>query len=117
MTTLRQAVQDYLGLRRSLGFKLQEAGKALPDFVAFLEQHRAKYITQSLALTWAQQPSRARPAYWASRLCIVRGFARYLSAKDPRTQIPPYGLLPIRPKRAQPIFYSDNQIRTFLSAA
>ena len=35
MNTLRQAVQDYLSLRRSLGFKLQEAGKGLLDFVTF----------------------------------------------------------------------------------
>lgn len=34
MNTLRQAVQDYLNLRRSLGFKLKEAGRMLPDFVA-----------------------------------------------------------------------------------
>jgi integrase len=117
MSTLREAVHDYLDLRRGLGFKLQEAGKALHDFVAFLEQNRAKYITQSLALAWAQQPSRARPAYWASRLSIVRGFARYRSATDPRTQIPPHGLLPFQPKRARPFFYSDNQIRALLCAA
>lgn len=117
MNTFREAVQDYLDLRRGLGFKLQEAAKALTDFVAFLEQHRADYITQALALAWAQRPSRARPAYWASRLCIVRGFARYRSAADPRTQIPPYGLLPFHPKRARPFFYSDGQIHALLCAA
>ena len=46
MNTLRQAVQEYLSLRRSLGFKLREAGKGLLDFVTFMEQHRASYITQ-----------------------------------------------------------------------
>ncbi|MEM5461087.1 hypothetical protein VSR69_40745 [Paraburkholderia phytofirmans] len=50
MNTLRQAVQEYLSLRRSLGFKLEEAGKVLPDFVAFMERHRASCITQALAL-------------------------------------------------------------------
>ena len=56
MNTLRQAVQEYLSLRRALGFKLQDAGKALLDFVTFMEQHRASYVTQALALAWAQQP-------------------------------------------------------------
>lgn len=117
MNTLREAVGNYLDMRRCLGFKMQEAGKALPDFIAFLEQNRASYITQALALAWAQLPSRTRPAYWASRLTIVRGFARYRSATDPRTQIPPLGLLPFRPKRARPFFYSDDQIRALIRAA
>jgi integrase/recombinase XerD len=39
MNTLREAVQNYLDMRRGLGFKMQEAAKALPDFVVFLEQH------------------------------------------------------------------------------
>ena len=56
MNTLRQAVQDYLSLRRGLGFKLHETGKGLLDFATFMEQRRASYITQALALAWAQQP-------------------------------------------------------------
>jgi integrase/recombinase XerD len=51
MNTLRQAVQEYLSLRRSLGFKLQDAGKGLIDFVTFMERHRTSRITQALALT------------------------------------------------------------------
>ena len=46
MNTLRQALEEYLSLRRSLGFKLSEAGKGLHDFVTYMEQHRASYITQ-----------------------------------------------------------------------
>ena len=117
MTTLRQAVREYLGMRRDLGFKLRDAGKGLLDFARFMEQHRASYITQALALVWAQQASHAQPAYWAGRLGFVRGFARYRSATDPRTQIPAQGLLPFRPKRARPYLYSDAEIRGLLSAA
>lgn len=117
MNTLRQAVQEYLSLRRGLGFKLQETGKGLLDFVTFMEQHRASYITQALALAWAQQPLNVQPAHWAQRLCFVRGFARHRSATDPRTQIPPQGLLPFQPKRARPYLYSDDEIRSLLRAA
>jgi integrase/recombinase XerD len=117
MNTLREAVRDYLKLRRSLGFKLREAGKELNDFVRFLERHDAGYITQALALAWAQQPSNAQPAYWAHRLSSVRGFARCRSATDPRTQIPPPGLLPFQPKRARPYLYSEEEIRSLLRAA
>ena len=117
MTTLRQAVQDYVRMRRNLGFKLHDADKGLLDFARFMEQHRASYITQSLALAWAQQPSHTQPAHWAQRLSFVRGFAQYRSATDPRTQIPAKGLLPFRPKRARPYLYSDSEIRDLLSAA
>ena len=117
MKSLRQAVQEYLNMRRDLGFKLKEAGKGLLDFVTFMEQHRAPYITQALALAWAQQPSDAQPAHWAQRLSFVRGFARHRSATDPRTQIPPFGLLPFQPKRARPYLYSDDEIVSLLRAA
>jgi integrase/recombinase XerD len=116
MNTLRQAVQEYLSLRRSLGFKLQDAGKGLIDFVTFMERHCTSHITQALALAWAQQPVNVQPAQWAKRLSFVRGFARHRSATDPRTQIPPQGLLPFRPKRARPYLYSGDEIRSLLRA-
>jgi integrase len=117
MNTLRQAVHEYLSMRRNLGFQLREAGKALVDFVTFTEQQRASFITQALALSWAQQPADAQPAYWAQRLSIVRGFARYRSSSDPRTQIPSPGLLPFQPKRARPYLYSNEEIENLLHAA
>ncbi len=117
MNTLRQAVHAYLRMRRDLGFKLREAGKALLDFSSYMQRRRAPYITQALALTWAQQPANAQPAHWARRLSFVRGFARYRSATDPRTQVPPQGLLPYRPRRAQPYLYSDDEVRRLLRAA
>jgi integrase len=118
MNTLRQAAQEYLTMRRSLGFKLQSAGPALLNFVSFLEQHRASYITLRLALAWATQSPGGKPdTRAAQRLSFVRLFARYRSATDPRTQIPPAGLLPFRPKRARPYLYSDKEIRQLLRAA
>jgi len=117
MSTLRHAIQEYLDMRRNLGFKLKEAGKGLVDFATFMQQHRAAYITQALALAWAQQPLNVQPAHWAQRLTFVRGFARFRSATDPRTQIPPPGLLPFQPKRARPYLYSEDEIRRLLRAA
>lgn len=117
MNTLRQAIQEYLSLRRGLGFKLREAGKDLLNFVSFMEQHRASYVTQALALAWAQQPVNVQPAHWARRLSFVRGFARHRSATDARTEVPQQGLLPFRPKRARPYLYSVDEIRRLLRAA
>ena len=117
MNTLREAVREYLNLRRSLGYKLYKAGKLLPAFVKFLEEHHASYITTKLALAWAQQPSTVQPIVSAQRLTIVRIFARYRSATDLRTQIPPTGLLSYRPKRARPYPYRTKEINDLLRAA
>jgi len=117
MTSLRKAAEEYLTLRRHLGFKLQKDGKELLAFVAFMAQHHASYITPQLALAWAQQSSTVQPAEWAHRLSVVRTFARPRSATDPRTQIPPEGLLPYRPQRARPYLYSEKEIRSLLRAA
>jgi integrase/recombinase XerD len=117
MNTLREAVQSYLAMRRALGFKLLLAGNALQDFVTFMEKRRAVHITQRRALQWAQQPKHAQLATWAARLGYVRGFAQYYSSIDSRTEIPPCGLMPYRPRRAKPYLYSSAEIEALLQAA
>ncbi len=117
MTSWRKAVEDYVEMRRRLGFKLLDTRVGLIDFASFLKEHRAARITNALAMEWAQQDRTARPAQWAKRLGFVRGFARHWSAYDSQTEIPPYGLLPHRPERARPYLYSDDEIRQLLHAA
>jgi hypothetical protein len=117
MSELRDAVQDYLAMRRSLGFKLRLVGMGLLDFVSFLERRGASHITTELALEWATQPSHHQPPTWAQRLTFVRCFARHWSATDPRTEVPPWGLLPHRPRRARPYIYSEQEIKRLLEAA
>ena len=69
MNTLREAVEEYLSMRRHLGFKLHDTERGLLDFVTFLEQRQAAFITQSLALAWAQQPLHVQPAPADLHLC------------------------------------------------
>lgn len=117
MTTLKKALKEYLFLRRSLGFKLERVGSLLHGFVDFLEKEKASYITTKLALKWATQSVDVQPARWAVRLGTVRLFAKYQSANDPQTEIPPDGLLPYRYRRKQPYIYTDDEILKLLSAA
>ena len=37
MSQLSSHVEDYLAMRRALGFKLEKDGRLLPDFAAFAE--------------------------------------------------------------------------------
>ncbi|EOG4616573.1 tyrosine-type recombinase/integrase [Pseudomonas aeruginosa] len=117
MNTLRDALPEYLQLRRSLGFKLEDAGLQLPRFVAFVERHGSTHITTALALAWAQQSPSVQPAEWARRLGYVRGFARHRRATDALTEVPPLGLLPHRSTRARPYLYSDKEVEQLLAAA
>jgi integrase/recombinase XerD len=117
MKTLRQAVGDYLALRRSLGFKLKEHERCLRELLSFLKKNGSTRLTIRMALQFATQHQHQQPAQWAARLRVVRGFARYRSGEDPLTQIPPLGLLPYRAPRARPYLYSAAEIRKLLRAA
>jgi integrase/recombinase XerD len=117
MTMVRQAIDSYLALRRSLGFKLRDTSFCLRNFAHFMEERHADYVTRELAVEWATQPRNALASAWAQRLAYVRGFAEYQSATDPRTEIPESGLLPYRRVRPQPHIYSDEEVRRLLEGA
>jgi integrase/recombinase XerD len=113
---LRVAVDDYLATRRALGFKLADHGWLLVDLVAFLDRAGASRLTTELALAWATS-SRGTQSWYAARLSIARGFARYLSTLDPDTEVPPAGLLSHRYHQTPPYLYSDADIDQLLAAA
>src|SRR5271166_4424902 len=118
MSALRQSLSDYLALRRSVGYKLEDAARILASFVAFAERAGAGTITTELALSWAAQPQQASPIWLAHRLSAVRGFAAYLHALDPATEIPPADLLTAPGYQpAPPYLYSDADVAALLAAA
>lgn len=117
MTALHAAAADYLAVRRTLGFKLYDAGLLLEQFVDFLYDRGTETITIRLAVEWATMPTDTLPAWHARRLSVVRGFARWRQATDPATEIPPEGLLPARTRRVSPYLYSEDDVTALLTAA
>lgn len=117
MTALAGHVEDYLRVRRALGFKLERAGRILPQLVAYLEGAGATTVTSELAIAWARQPAGAQPQYWAARLTIARGFAAYLQTLDPAAEIPPAGVFAVRCRRSTPYLWSPTDIERLLAAA
>jgi integrase/recombinase XerD len=119
MSGLPRAAQEYLRIRRALGFKLETAGQLLPQFLDYLESVGAETITTEHALRWATLPSDANPIWWAVRLTAVRGFARYLQTIDPATEIPPRAVLPVGTgrRRPTPYIYSEEEITALMTAA
>jgi integrase len=116
MKTLSQHLDDYLQLRRQLGYKMQEPGALLRNFVRFAEQKGAGVIRTKLALEWAAQPN-MKPTQSGSRLGVVRRFAEYLSAYDACTEVPPQKLLPYHFYRRDPYHYTDENVCQLVNAA
>jgi integrase len=116
MTALRCAMNDYLAVRRQLGFQLRETGRTLDDYVSYCEHAGQQHITTDLAVLWARSVN-AHPHRWRRRLGIVRGFARYLSTIDPETEIPSEDLLRASLPRVAPYLYSSAEITALMDAA
>jgi integrase len=114
MNLLERALEDYISIRRALGSQLRQPASLLRKFVTFLRTEGESHITTTLALRWATQPTGVEPFRWASRLGMVRRFAIWHSAIDPRTEIPSADLLPFHRRRKPPHIYSDEEIGRIL---
>lgn len=116
MSALRQAVAEYLEIRRALGYKLEIHEKLLAQFVDYLDEIPATTVTVEHAMAWATLPTGSTTLWWQARLSMVRGFAVWLAAIDPATEIPPTDLLPCPRQRAIPYLYTDNDMTALLAA-
>ena len=86
---LRPAAQDYLTMRRALGFKLIAQGRLLLEFIGYCEQQGLDHVRSDAAVDWAIHPPKGGRdrVYQARRLMVVRDFARHLAAIDPATEV------------------------------
>jgi integrase/recombinase XerD len=118
MTVLGQHLDDYLQLRGSLGHKLADAHRLLPRFVTYLEDHNMAFVTIEGALAWSLEPKApAGSVVAAHRMTAARGFARYLSGIDARTEVPPPGTIRCPRRWRQPFIYTDEDILALMDAA
>lgn len=120
MTGLHRAAEEYLSIRRAVGFKLARTEGLLHSFATFAEAEGATRISTELALRWATLPGKASPGWWNSRLSVVRCFARHLSASDASTEVPPLDALrrgPVSKRRAEPYLYSAAEILSLMEVA
>jgi integrase len=114
---LRQALADYLALRRTLGFRLRTVGRILGQFVDYLDDNGVHTPTIDHAVAWANLPDGASTAWRAIRLSAVRGFGAYLHSLDETVAVPPSDLIRHGPDRATPYLYSDREIGDLVTAA
>lgn len=117
MSALGEHADDYLRLRRALGFKLEEHGRLLPQLVDYLESVGARTVLSELAIAWARLPQDAQPVYWAARLTVARRFAAYMKAIDPLTELPPRDVFAIGQRRPTPYLWSQQEVSRLLQAS
>jgi integrase len=117
MSALARSAEDYLAMRRGVGYTLRQEGRMLASFVGYLADRGVAHVTIEAALGWATAPAQASPTWWAKRLAVVRGFAAYLKTVDQDTEVPPKGLLPSGPSRSTPYLFSPAEIAGLMAAA
>jgi integrase len=118
MTTLRIRAEEYLAMRRRLGFKLTTFGTKLMSFIDYLDAVGATTITTDSAVAWATGTRRSTDeVYWSRRLMVIRIFARHLKVLDPETEIPPEDILSHHYRRVVPHLYTSGELAALLDAA
>ena len=96
-------VDDYLTVRRGLGFDLETPEWQLRNFASYADRiGHSGPLTIALAVEWAQSSQSSNPAQAVRRLAAVRQFARHRALFEPATEVPPVGLLGRLPRRPPP---------------
>jgi integrase/recombinase XerD len=113
---MRTCAEEYLAMRRSLGYKLHAEGRMLLDFADRLDSTDQGTVRVAAAVAWACAPTTTRQQ-WRRRLGVVRCFACHLNAFDPSCEIPPADLLVARSHRPTPYLYSPEEIAALIHAA
>lgn len=116
MSDVGQLIEDYLRLRRSLGFKLERSGGLLAQFHESLQEKNITAITVEVMVDWAVLPGGNRQ-WHAARLGILRSFARWAHVFDSTIEVPPAGLMPAQGERLVAFVYSSEEITALMAAA
>lgn len=117
MTTLTERLDEYIMVRRSLGYDLSFAARVLRGFTRFANREGTDHITVDLFLRWKKGFGRADNNTWSVRLGMVRGFAGWLQGLDPRTEVPPAGLIVGKLRRSRPYIYPETEVAKIVTAA
>ena len=117
MTSLAERLDQHVAERRRFGRDWANQARQVRPFVAFADGEGAEWITTELFLRWRERFGNAGQETWAKRLSAVRVFAEWLQGIDPRTEVPPKGLIPRQGCRPKPYIYSDGEIGRIVAEA
>jgi hypothetical protein len=84
MSPLRQALADYLRIRRALGYKLERAEKLLVQYLEYLDALGVETVTIENAVSWATLPAAGKNGHWWAFRAVGRQRLRQVSARAGR---------------------------------
>jgi len=110
-------VEDYLTVRRKMGFALDIAGEQLQSFARFADAagHQGP-VTFDLAVQWAQAPPCRTRLTSARRIEVLRPFLKYRSQFDTGTATISGKYFGPSHRRLVPHIYTDEEIKALLKA-
>lgn len=116
--SMTSKVEEYLHYRRCLGYALRIEGGMLLNFARYADQcgHRGT-LSCELMTRWARLPVHADRLYWARRIEVLIGFARYCQLFDPRNEIPPRYIFGPAHRRTAPYIYTASQLKLLVREA
>lgn len=117
MITMTERLEEYIAVRRSLGYDLSFTARVMRGFTAFADREGADHVTVDLFLRWKENFGKASNNTWSTRLGMVRGFAGWMQGQDARTEVPPAGLIPGKTRRGRPYIYSEAEVAAIVVRA
>jgi len=117
MISLTTRLGNYLAIRRSLGYDLSFQERVLRRFTGFADARGVDHVTVNLFLAWKTYFGSANQQTWSGRLSMVRVFATWLQSIDPRNEVPPASLIPVKLRRTRPYIYTGREIEKIVTEA
>ncbi len=117
MSTLSAQLDNYLKIRRGLGFALRTDERILRRFTEFVISEGSELLQRDHFARWMKHFGKAGQYTWSRRLGIIRLFAAWLHANDSRNEIPPANFIPQRKRRPKPFIYTSAEIGQILDQA
>lgn len=106
----------YIGLRRSLGFKLAKTARHLNAFARYAVDRGDTHVRRETAIAWASAVS-STPRSHQRRLGEIALFARFLHAEDRAHEVPHHHPNHSAAKRPAPYIYTSEELRRMLDTA
>jgi integrase/recombinase XerD len=113
---LVEQADRYLAVRTALGYRLRDDAGLVKALAGYADSVGGGRLSTAVALRWAS--AAGSDSTHQRRLSVARGFAAYMRAFDPATEIPPMRLGPLvdrRPRR--PHIYTDDEVAALMAAA
>ncbi len=116
-TTMAVSIEQYIALQHSLGYQFHKQAASLDAFLRYVRSTHARGpLSQVLALDFVMAGDLA-PNGKAARYAVIRRFAEYYAAFDPRTESLDRRALPRSRAIPPPRILSEAELRSLMAAS